>query len=243
MTLALNPTLNEIRNEVLLRCGYSTSGNQSSAVVPMVNSMIAGAERELYSEAQWLGAMTRVEVELTEDNGTVDWPDEAEPGEIVSMWIVNSESGEATELLPGVMLNERNTADMGESGCPLLYEYMDSQIYLKPAPSENYLTLVVTYKRAPRLVEDSDRCVVDGELLIQRAVFKFKEFNQLPIGQVEMANHERYLARLRANNSNLSGYMMGGHKSWRTDTQRRNRLARSGRLGQSGYSADWNPWG
>lgn len=243
MSLPLYQTLEELRNQVLIRCGYSTAGNQSAAVTPLVDSLIAGAERELYHEMTWLQAQARASIALTAGSGVVDWPDDCEPGEIANMWVVRTATGEISELVPGVMVNERNSADNGESGRPLLYEYMDRQIYLKPAPSTDYGSLVVTYNLAPRLVQATDRCVVDPELLIQRAVFKFKEYNGLPVGQVEMANHERYLARLRASNSDNAGFVMGGSKSWRTDVQRRNRIAKNNRIGAGAeYTTGWNPW-
>lgn len=243
MSLPLNMTLAELRNGVLLRCGYSTEGNQASAVAPMVNSMIAGAERELYHEATWLSSQTRTTIPLTVDEGIVDWPDDCEPGEILSVWVVRTDSGALNELTAGVMINERDSADNGESGCPIVYEYMDEQIHIKPPPSSDYDDLVVTYKRAPRLVQETDRCVVDAELLIQRAVFKFKEFNNMPVGQVELANHERYLTRLRSANGNNSGFIIGGHKSWRSSIHRGNRITRGARTGNgASYTTDWNPW-
>lgn len=243
MSLPLTMTLTQIREDVLRRCGYSTEGNQAAAVTPMLNSMIAGAERELFPEMTWLNSQARTTITIEEDEDTIDWPDDCEPGEIKSIWVVRSDTGELSELHPGVMINERNSSDLGESGRPLLYEYMDKQIYLKPPPSEDYTSLVVTYLRAPSLIQEGDRCVVDPELLIQRATFKFKEFNDMPIGPTELANHERYMARLRAMNSNKSGFVMGGHKSWRTDVQRRNRIAKDSRSGPgSPYTADWSPF-
>ncbi len=243
MALPLTMTLGQLRDSVLRRCGYSTDGNQSAGVTPMVDEMIAGSERELFHECGWLNAQTRTTITLAEDDAVVDWPDDAEPGNIVDVWVGRADTGELSQLMPGVMLQERDSADNGESGRPLLYEYMDKQIYLKPRTSADYTTLTITYNLAPALVQDTDRCLVDAELLIQRAVMKFKEYLGLPIGQVEMANHERYLARLRASNSDKSGFVLGGHKSWRTDIQTRNRIARDGGVGSNApYDTSWSPW-
>lgn len=243
MALPPTATLVELRDQVLLRCGYSNDGNQAAAVTPMVNALIAGAERELFPECQWIRAMARITVDLADGDHVIDWPDDCEPGEIKNVWVSRSDTDAISELLPGVMINERDSADRGDTGRPVLYEYMERQIYLKPASSADYDALVITYTRNPSLVQESDTCLVDPELLIQRSVMKFKEYLGLPIGQLEAANHERYLARLRANNSNRSGLMIGGHKSWRTGVQRRNRVAQDGRSGSgASYTSEWNPW-
>lgn len=243
MALPLNPTLSELRNQVLLRCGYSVTGNQSAAVAPLVNSYLAGSEREIFPEMEWLRANKRTTIALVADEHTVDWPDDAEPGEIYDVWTVRADTGELSVVMPGLYLNERDSGDNGESGRPILYEYSNQAIELEPAPSSDYTSLVVTYGLEPRLVQDDDRCLVDPELLIQRAVFKFKEYLGLPVGQVEMANHERYMARLRASNSSKSGFVMGGRKSWRTDVQKRNRVAKDANIGNgASYTAGWNPW-
>ncbi len=245
MALPLTMTLAQLREQTLLRCGYAVTGNQASGVAPMVNSMIAGSERELFSEFDWLNAQKRTSVTLAEDDEVVDWPDDCEPGEIRSIWVVRAETGEMSDVMPGVLLTERNSSDHTDSasGRPLLYEYMEQQIYLKPRASADYTSLVITYKLAPALVQEDDRCVVDSELLIQRSVMKFKEYLGLPIGQIEVANHERYLARLRASNSQKDGFTMGGHKSWRTEVQKRNRIAKDKRIGDGvEYTEGWNPF-
>ncbi len=242
MALPLTMTLGQLRDEVLKRCGYSTDGNQSAAVTPMVDSMIAGSEREIFSEFQWLNAMKRLSIPIEEDEAVVDWPDESEPGEITDMWVVKASNGELSQVMPGILLNERDTADNGESGQPLLYEFMDQAITLKPAPSADFTEIVVTYKLRPSLVEEEDYCLVDAELLIQHAVMKFKEYLGMPIGQLEAANHERYMARLRSANAQRNGWVIGGHKSWRTDVQKRNRIAKNGRGSSWAVSTDFNPW-
>lgn len=243
MSLPLYPTLLELRNQVLLRCGYSNDGNQAAGIAPMVDALIAGAERELFPEMQWLKSVTRATITMTTGNSSVDWPDDAEPGEIQSVWVHRADNGALSEVFPGVHLNERDTSENGEDGKPLLYEELDETIYLNPTPSADYDYLYIQYLKAPKLVQESDRCLVDPELLIQRSTMKLKEFLGLPIGQVDMANHERYMTRLRASNSSKSGYVVGGHKSWRTSVQKANRISANTRIGSSAsYSNEWSPW-
>ena len=243
MSLPLNPTLLELRNQVLLRCGYSNDGNQAAGIAPMVDVLIAGAERELFPEMQWLKAVTRATITLVTGNNSVDWPDDAEPGEIQIVWVHRADTGALSEVFPGIRLNERDTSDNGENGKPLLYEELDETIYLNPKPSADYDYLYIQYLKAPKLIQENDRCLVDPELLIQRATMKLKEFLGLSVGPVDMGNHERYMTRLRASNSSKSGYVLGGHKSWRTSVQRTNRIASSSRTGSyASYSNEWSPW-
>lgn len=227
MTLPLNPTFQQVVEEVLIRCGYSTEGNQAVGVLPVAQSYVAGAEKELFPECEWLKAARRTTVELTEDVATVDWPDDCAPGEILQVVVLKTdEDGTVSRypVSPGARLQERDAA-ASESGQPMVYEYMNEEILLYPAPSEDWVSMEIDYRVGPALYQPTDRSAVDGELLVQRAVFKLKEYLDLPIGQVEMANHERYLARLRASNSQRSGIQLGGHKSWQVYPQLKNRVA------------------
>lgn len=243
MSLPIYPTLVELRNQVLLRCGYSNDGNQSAGIAPMVDSIISGSEHELLPELQWIKAVKQTSITLTAGVQAFDWPDDAEPGKIQMVWVKREDSGELSEVMPGIHLNERDSSERGEDGRPLLYEDVDETLYLYPAPSADYTTLYIQYLVASNLTQENNRCIVDPELLIQRATMKLKEYLGLPIGQMEMANHERYLARMKSSNSSKDGFVLGGHKSWRTQVQKNNRVARDRQLGHYyEYTNDWNPW-
>ncbi len=246
MVLPLNPTLGQLRNEVLLRCGYSTTGNQAAGVVPVTDSYIAGSEKELFYECEWLKAVRRTSVSLTEGSNVVDWPDDAAPGEItlVAVLKVADDGAESRwEVLPGARLQERDagqaSTDEDRWGQPGVYELVDDVVYIYPPPSEFFTALEIDYRLAPSLIQEDDRTSVDGELLVQRAVFKLKEYLALPIGQKEVADHERYLARLRASNSQRDGIQIGGHKSHKLMPHKKNRLGTSSR--DTGFN-DFHPW-
>jgi len=241
MALPLNPTFGQIRNEVLLRCGYSTEGNQAAGVIPVCDSYIAGAEKQLFLESEWLKGEMRITVELTEDINVVDWPDEAALGEIVSVAVVKENDDGTESRFPmdsGARLQERDVAT--ESGQPKVYEYKDENIYVYPPPTEDYVSLEIDYRLRPSLVNSNDRTVVDGELLTQLATFQMKEYLGLPIGPVELRNHDRYMARVRAQNSQRSGIQLGGHRARSTYPRLKNRIV-DGTRPNSGFD-NYNPW-
>lgn len=233
MTLPLNPTLGQLRNEVLLRCGYSTTGNQAAGVIPVTDSYIAGSEKELFYECEWLKAAKRTSAELTVDVNVVDWPDDVAPGEILAIVVLKTnEDGTISRFPvgPGARLQERDSAvtDLEpNNGQPAVYELIDEVIYIYPRPSALYTSLEIDYRIQPSLIQEGDRTLVDGELLVQRAVFKLKEYLALPVGQKEVADHERYLARLRAANSSRDGIVLGGHRSWKSYPQLKNRVSQT----------------
>jgi hypothetical protein len=247
MTLPLHPTLGELRNEVLLRCGYSTTGNQAAGVIPVTDSYIAGSEKELFYECEWLKSVRRTSVDLVADNNVVDWPDESAPGEI-TLVVVLKENDDGTisryEVAPGARLQERDASEVDDDDdserCPAVYELVDDVIYLYPSPTVEYLTLEIDYRAQPSLLQETDRTLVDGELLVQRAVFKLKEYLALPMGQKEMMDHERYLARLRASNSQRDGIQLGGHRSYKTRMQNKNRVTEYG-APSNGFNT-FHPW-
>jgi hypothetical protein len=242
MVLPLNPTFNELVNEVLIRCGYSTEGNQAVGVLPVCQSYVAAAEKELFPECEWLKAARRTTIELVEDVSDVDWPDDCAPGEILMVTALKTNDDDTISRFPmgaGARLQERDLA-ASEAGQPLVYEYIDEIIRIYPAPSEDWTSIEVDYRVGPSLYTEDDRTVVDGELLVQRATFKMKEYLDLPIGQVEMANHERYLARLRAASSQRSGIQLGGHKSYQVYPHLKNRVGDT--FAPSNDFNNFHPW-
>lgn len=233
-------------NSVFIRCSVSTTGNQFSSFLPLVREFVRSAHTQLYPEGEWTSALVSTEIALTQGVVSYDWPDDCLPGRINFMSVLDT-SNRAVLLDFGLKVNERSTANRATpvQGCPLVATYMDGMIELTPAPDALWVTLRIEYtKSVTSLVDDEDELIVDGELVIQAAAMKFKDHLGLTVTPKDIAEHERYLSRLKAMQSNGEGFQLGGHQSIRNHVQKRNRIgAWRNNVGNSApISDDWAPF-
>lgn len=247
MALALTPTLQETRQDVLVRTGYATSGNKAAAVQGVVDSFIRAAQRELYVRMNWTMNQKRISIPLVTGQQEYDWPDDLEPGDIRTITVVHS-NGHEYDVQMGLRTHERDSArtdGVVQNTRPILATYVDRIIELWPAPSDDYVSLTVDYQLGmTALTDEQDRLVVDGEACTQLATMKFKRHLGLDVQNADVATFERYLNDLSARQSTGEGFQIGGHQSMRNAVQKVNRVATQARFvgNNTPYDTGWNPW-
>lgn len=239
MSLAAPITLAEARQAVLVRVGMGIQGNQSANAYPAVDEYLRSAVRQLYVDAEWTVLQMEATIALTTDQSEVDWPDDSEPGSIVTIVAVNT-SGTEVPVEPGFRANERRMATT--SGRPVVYYFHDGSIFLKPAASADWTSLIVNYKATSGNIEEDDDIIpVDAEAAIQHATLAFKRAWKLPVEPADEIRLQRYIEQIRANQSSGEGYVAGGRK--RAVVERPNRVGRSRYYGNGApYNTDWNPF-
>lgn len=229
----LAPTLVEIRNSVLIRAGYTTSNNQAVDAYPLADEMIRKAQRELHLEAPWLTQRTRTTYTLTPDEAVYDTPDDALISRIGRLAVINA-SGNEYDLVAAhgaILRNATKTSNQ-----PLYYEIVDQAFRLYPAPTSEWVTLVVEYYAGPsQLIGETDRPNVDGEALIQRATYLMKRSTGLGGDpDRDMQDHMRYLQRTSQEQGEIRSFsMLGKVRMKYSNTSGWNRRA---------WRDDWNPW-
>ncbi len=178
MTLPLGLTLEEVRRKVLLRCGMTNQAQHNANSQAVVDEFIRAAHREYYFKADWQAGRKRLSIAVTQGVATYDWPDETEPGQIHDVYVVNDDDA-PFGIDPAPDRWERWWRD--KDGRPRFYELVDGGITLYPTPDENYPELIIGYmEREPDLVADSERMLVDSEVVVQLATGFMMEHWQLP---------------------------------------------------------------
>jgi hypothetical protein len=246
MALALQPTLVELRQAVLSRCGLATEGNIPRAIQGVIDERIRSAQLQLYELFPWLVTYVQRDIELQSQVSDYDVPDDTEPGKITFVAVRRKQDGWIFVLDRGIRPDEMNYVNQQtipiKGAMPLRFDFIDTIIRVAPIPDVDYYDyLQLAYYQTPgRLLEDSERCVVDGEALKMLSEILVKQhFGGQDTTKLE-AQLAQYVDRVKMKQSNGEGFQMGGHQSLVGRTQRRNRFAWSAIRGNTWR--DWRPW-
>lgn len=243
MALQLQPTLGEIRQSVLARCGLATTGNIPRNIQGILDERIRSAQLQLYEEAYWLANYVQREITLDADTTDYDCPDDTEPGNID--WIsVKDTDGRVYEMSPGYIPSDPNVLVNESASLPLRYNFIDQIIRIQPVPdTTRYTALVLWYRQRPGpFIEDGERAVVDGEALKMLAEILVKDhFGGQNTTKLEQALG-RYVMRRKGKQSDGSGWSMGcgGKRSLRGQSYPKNGFNTVRVNATSGD--DWRPW-
>jgi hypothetical protein len=170
MTLPLEKTLGEVRENVMIRGGIAESAAHNANLQRVVDSFIRDAHHYYYSNNAFPFNKGRASLTLSEGVQEYDWPDDVEPGSISEVRLAGT-GATSYKLYPMPSPSEREAVYAnGAAGKPRYYEYMDGGITVYPAPSSAYTTIDFIYQpRETQLVADSDRLQVDSNLVMLRA--------------------------------------------------------------------------
>jgi len=244
MTYPVQPTLSEIRTATLARCGMAQEGNVPRNIAAILDEKIQSAQLQLYELFPWLVTYVTATIPLIDNESDYDIPDDTEPGKITYVAVHRISDGWVYELECGIRPNEMNyfTQSTTKGTMPLRYDYIDNVMRVQPiADTDYYDNLQLAYFQRPNaFIQDTDRCVVDGEALKMFAEILVKQHFGGQATETLEKNLDRYVSRLKVKQSNGEGFQMGGHQSLVGKTQRRNRFAWSGINANS--VRDWRPW-
>ncbi len=247
MSLSPAPTLGEIRQEVLIRCGMATTGTLPQDQQQVVDSKIRSAQRQLFTNSWWSRIRQRTDIALITGTSIYDWPDAVSPETITDVQVVRLSDGKEYRVDQGIRSHERNTASTSTNSCPTQFEYIDGTIKLYPAPDAAVwgLLRITSYGDIPAFIDDAERTVVDPEALIQFAELLLKQHYEMPgVGGLEK-QLEKYLGNIRARQSTKEGLSLTGRQSILMRPKPDNRIARNrgGGAGVGDDWASWTPWG
>jgi len=242
MPLPLQKTLSEARSKVLKRLGMGAQGSQTRPSHPLIDEFINQAQQDLYYEADWVDLRKFTEVPLVALQGEYDWPDDALPGQIMRLTVLN-EDGREEQLTGDIRPVDRSrNRNLTTGSQPLLYDYHDGILEVLPVPNTDWVTLNVEYiATAPELVEDEDRLAFDSEAIIRMAVVFAKDHYGFDNTKDE-ARLLNYIRRIVSQQSTGEGFQLGGSQSHYVKRgQNRNRMTNRGR-GRKTYFWNENPY-
>jgi hypothetical protein len=214
MALIPDATLQHVRKRVLAGLSMGQQAEYDSLLAPEINELIRKAQRHLYFQAPW----TRLEIEkvtpLTDGVSVYDWPDDAQPGQIEWIYLIDDEFAptRTIELQRGIRPNEAVAFGHSTSGSPYRYDYIDQTIHIVPAPNADTWThMKFRYFRSENpLTSDSDVISVDEQALVDYTSILYKSSKEEDI-RLDMAMFQQYLNTVRAQQGVGGKIHVGGH--------------------------------
>lgn len=213
MAFQVQPTLSELRDQILAALGISREGADPTTLLPSIDARIRQAQQLIYAEYPTLAGYVEREFPVSgyED---YDVPDDMDPGRVQDMALRRRDNGEFTSVLRGAAL-----ADLPawRSGTDHRYIIIDQIIRIVPAPDADTYDVVIMryYQRPTKLVDDTDRVVVDGTAVAMVAELWMRQQLGMKVEPSAFEQVSRYLNRLKALQSDGSGVLLGGPRSVR----------------------------
>ena len=191
----LKKTLGEIRADILARLGFGGGGSAAITNSTLIDSFIRDGQYQLYNQFDWRELIKYHDQSTGIDQSFYDYPDDCNIERLIKVEIKENDTW--YELKEEITLYMRS--DM-TSGKPCRYERF-SQIEVWPPADVSTYTLRCWYVMAlPDLVADSDRVVIDSNLVFLHALTNAKSHYRQPDANIYASQLETLLNRLRANN-------------------------------------------
>lgn len=191
----LKKTLGEIRSDILIRLGFGGAGASAITNSPLIDSFINDAQYQLYNQFDWKELIKYSDVTTGVGQSLYDYPDDCNIERVISVEVKETDTWYA--LKEGIIMDMRSHM---ENGRPCRYERFSQMEIWPPADLSTY-TLRVWYVQAlESLVADSDRVVIDSNLVFLHALTNAKLHYRQPDASVYSSQLETLLNRLRAKN-------------------------------------------
>lgn len=250
MTISDPVTVDDAITDVLQRTGFTAQGTATLTAQPRARTYLRQAMRELVNEATWDDLKADVRIPLVEGQDRYEFPEETYVGGIIEV-AIEDDTGQHWPIDAGIRRHDRMPTPDADStyrvatGRPDRWQIVDKEIELLPAPTAQYVNLVVKHKRKlPSLNDGADFLPFEPELLIQRAVVLMKQHYQKPGVSDDDRAFRRYLLQRKRAQGEGRVFNVGGRKSHYVGRDKR--VPRSGSRDSVGrnstYAPGWNPW-
>ncbi len=210
MTFPAQPTMLDIRREVLIRAGMHRGGNAAKTVIDYVDSMIQSKHTELFRRFRWARLKTVLDIDLETDKRVYEFPDGTYIGLIQIVWAENS-TGHTAKMGAAVDPHRYDPHNYDVSGAPATWWVEDGKFYIAPAPAPDWKKVRISCQaREANIQEPGDRIQVDAELLTRYVtVDTLQHFDQLQLAQQQQADLLRFEADVQAHESEGKVYRLG----------------------------------
>jgi hypothetical protein len=230
-----------LRTNVLGMLGFPTSGSLAVRALPIVNTCIKQAHKQIYEESSWYPLNLRVTEALVDGVDIYEWPAAMDPGRVYKVGVRQAAAVGTPyvyPMRPGMRENERNAGlppYTPTNSQPLFYVIENGTVTISPAPDITQWDALVLEGIAAYadLVNDNDLSCVDGLLVAQRAEIMARPRLGKPTDEMMVRMHERYAQQIIAKNADNRVFMMNDA----TGTQA---PAFPDQMGITGYTS-WRP--
>jgi len=216
-------SLREIRRTVALRLGFDPEGDSNDMISKQLDEFIRAASLEANEKCAWAYSQTTYDITTGEQQGEIQYPPGCGPGSIlqVSIWLDDDRRASYPTLrglkppntyLPLMRVRMANDLDAdpllelgGDDadkvlGIPLYWDVRKA-IRIRPYTDQAY-QMRVLFTETPELRCDTDRTVMDAELIMLLTLSQYQEYaGDYASGQTYRARAEQRIVRLRAQQS------------------------------------------
>jgi len=193
-------TLEDLRTELLGRCGFSAAGGAAGVIIPNMNSFLQNAQRVLYLLHDWARLRRYVTPTLGVGQFQLDYPDDCDPDRILGISIVD------TTTSPGI-----STPFLAKGIMPSAYSYRTDPNYRRrPARWEPfaqiefdacadiiYLARIFYMKALGRFTENTDRATLNDTLIFLFALADAKAHYRQPDAPTYISQRDGITLKLK----------------------------------------------
>lgn len=187
-------TLEEQRNRLRTRLGFSAAGAAAGVQVPILNDFLRDAQVKLYWTHDWARLRRYETVVLGAAATRIDYPAAANPERIsaLSVYVGGAWSGAIKKgILPEFYTTQANPS------YPKRWEPYE-QIEFFPITDQAYNVRVFYVMALARFTQNADRSTIDDDLIFQLALGMGKSHYRHPDAQLYLTQGENLLSRLKA---------------------------------------------
>ena len=240
MTLALESSLVDLRNEVVTRCGLNASGKMGGRFTPILDSLINQAQREIYFRAYWARLQRKLSIPLASGVTDYDIPSVTSLGGIHRVTVQNNAAPpHEYELRYEDALETQDYLNINNTR-PMYFQLINDIIRVVPMPDISVYPTMFMYCElaAVKMASETDRCAVDSESIVQNATMKMKKYLGIGGDQSEARQeYERYMLDLRSSDGMNRSYPIASRKIdgpiyWKSP---------SVNAYSTPFAPDWNP--
>lgn len=200
-------TLDDLRAELLARCGMGGMGASGGANQVLFDSFLRNGQAQLYWMQDWKKLIWYEDKTLGEEQNQLDYPEECERDQRI-LRIETVYNGEWRRLDEGIDTVDWNTMDT--PSFPTKYERL-AQILIYPKANTTYTIRIWYIKDLERFTENGDRATLDDEMIFLHALANAKAHYRQPDAATYQGQLNTLLAALR-------GQSFGSNGVYRRDT-------------------------
>lgn len=187
-------TLEDLRDELRARLGFSASGSSAGVQVPILNSFLRSAQAILYWTHDWVKIKKYETKTLGANAYQIDYPTTANPERVTAVSILNGNLW--TEgLRRGIKPEDFTYLD--NYTLPTRWEPRE-QIEFNVKSDKAYSVRVFFVKALTRFTQDADRATIDDDLIFMHALGDAKAHYRHPDAKTYTDQRDALLIRLKA---------------------------------------------
>jgi len=175
-------SLHELKRITYARLGFQTGGDAATMTNESLNEFIRAASLWGYQKTPWHHARRTCKGEIGVEQGIIAFPKDCGPGNILQVAVAN-DANNGWIILERAQIGLSRDIDLAfdtpdekasHLSVPNTWTVRDT-ILVRPF-NNKLREWKILYTLAPKLIDDRDRTIIDGELIVLRAMYLFYQW-------------------------------------------------------------------